>query len=352
MNVRATRLGALLLAATLLIAGCGGAQQPAAPAKEAPKQAEGPAPKPEEKNLTLYTSFGADLYTPIVQSFEQKTGIKVDVVFGGTGEMLQRLNAEKEAPMADVMLGGGAESYEAYRPLFESYTLGDDNLVPDTLKAPDRLWYGFNALPMVIMYNKTLMNESELPRGWADLKNPVYKGKLAMSDATKSGTSFVQVVTMLTLFGRDDQKGWETVGEVVKNAKVLGSSSLPPKGVNDGEYALALTHENAAWKYAKAGGPVGWVYPVEGTATIPDSVAVVKGGKHPQNARLFMDFLFSKETQELASKQLGLRASRSDVAPPEGLKPMDQIKLIKLDVAWVSGNRDKILSQWKDLLTQ
>ncbi|MFZ5823321.1 MAG: ABC transporter substrate-binding protein [Bacillota bacterium] len=341
------RFGALLLTATLLLSGCGGAKQPAAP--EAPKSE---TPKAEEKVLTLYTSFGADLYTPIVDAFQKESGIKVDVVFGGTGEMLKRLDAEKGAPQADVMLGGGAESFEAYRPLFEAYTVKEDKMVPDALKAPDRLWYGFNALPMVIMYNKNLVTEADLPKGWKDLQDPKWKGKLAMADATKSGTSFVQVVTMLHLFGKEDGKGWQAVEAVVKNAKVLGSSSLPIKGVDAGEYALGLTYEHGAWKYAKAGGPVGWIYPAEGTATIPDAVAIVKGGKHPNNARVFMDWLFSKKTQEMAAKELGLRAARTDVAPPEGLVPMEQIKLISLDVPWVASNRDKILSTWKDLMTK
>jgi len=347
------KVGALLLTVALVVSGCGGAKTPAetpSGAKEQPAAQE-PA-KAEEKLLTLYTSFGADLYNPIIEAFEKQSGIQVDVVFGGTGEMLARLQAEKDAPMADVMLGGGAESYEAYRPLFEPYTIKEDQAVPEALKAKDRLWYGFNSLPMVIMYNKDQVKEADLPKGWQDLQAPQWKDRLAMSDATKSGTAFVQVVTMLTLFGRENGQGWAAVESVVKNAKVLGSSSLPPKGVAEGEYALALTHENAAWKYANAGSPVGWVYPVEGTATIPDSVAVVKGAKHPSNARLFLDFLFSKETQEMASKQLGLRASRSDVAPAEGLKPASELKLITLDVAWVAADRTKILDTWKDILTK
>lgn len=323
----------LLLTALLLsLAGCGGS--------------------PKEQRMTLYTSFGADLYTPLAQAFEAQSGIKVDVVFGGTGELLRRLEAEKGTAGADVMLGGGAESYEAYRELFVPYTVKDDPLVPDALKAPDRLWYGFNALPMVIMYNKTLVPEEDLPRGWADLTDPHWQGKLAMADATKSGTAFVQVVTMLSLFGDDGADGWNTVSAVVKNARVLGSSSLPPKGVDEGEYALALTNENTAWKYAQAGGPVGWIYPVEGTATIPDSVAIVKGGANPDAARKFMDFLFSREAQEMASRQLGLRASRTDVPLPEGLSPADEIHLIQLDIAWATSQREEILGRWKDLLTQ
>jgi len=323
----------LLAALVLALAGCGGGAA-------------------KEERLTLYTSFGADLYTPLVEAFEERTGIKVDVVFGGTGELLRRIEAEKGTAGADVMLGGGAESFEAYRELFEPYTVKDDALIPGALKAPDRLWYGFNALPMVIMYNRDLVPEEELPQGWADLTDPRWEGRLAMSDATKSGTAFVQVVTMLTLFGDDGADGWNTVSAVAKNARVLGSSSLPPKGVDEGEYALALTNENTAWKYAQAGGPVGWIYPAEGTATIPDSVALVKGGANPEAARRFMDFLFSREAQEMAARQLGLRASRTDVPLPEGLDPTDEIHLIELDIAWATSQREEILGRWKDLLTQ
>ncbi len=337
-----------LLAAAVLVAGCGGSKP--APAAENPKpEAAQPA---EEKRLTLYTSFGADLYNPIVQAFEEKTGIKVDTVFGGTGEVLNRIKAEKDAPMGDVMLGGGSESYEAYREYFTTYQVKNAETVPANLKAKDGLWYGFNSLPMVIMYNKNAVKESEKPAGWKDLLDPKWKGKLAIADATKSGTSFVQVATVVSIFGREGGKGWETVEGIVKNAKVLSSSSLPPKGVNDGEYALALTHENAAWKFWKAGGQVGWVYPTEGTSAIADSVGVIKGGKHPNNAKLFMEFLFSKETQELASTKLGLRPARADITPPEGLVPTGQIKFITLEDSYVIGQREQILNSWKDVVTK
>jgi iron(III) transport system substrate-binding protein len=343
------RLIAGLMTAMLLASGCGGAT----PAPTTPTPAGNQAPaKEEEKRLSLYTSFGADLYNPIAEAFEKETGIKVDVVFAGTGEMLNRIKAEQASPQGDVMLGGGAESFEAYRASFEPYKVKDDAAVPATLKAPDNLWYGFNSLPMVIMYNKNLVKENEAPKSWKDLTDAKWKGKLAMSDANKSGTAFVQVVTMLTLFGKDNGQGWNVVKSVAGNAKILGSSSLPPKGVNDGEYPVALTHENAAWKYAQAGGPVGMVYPAEGTATIPDSVAVIKGAQHPQNARKFMDWLFTKETQSMAASKLGLRAARTDVAPPQGLEASDKIKLVQLDVNWVSTKRSDILAQWQDVLTK
>lgn len=338
------RAVATAMAASFALAGCGGSPAPTQPTPAAP------AAKEEPKELYLYTSFNADLYNPLAQAFEQKTGIKVEIVSAGTGEMLNRIKGEQANPQGDVMLGGGSESFEAYREVFEPYKVTEDGAIPSQFKAKDNLWYAYNSLPMVIAYNKNLVKEADKPRGWQDLTDPKWKGKLAMADADKSGTSYVQIATIVTIFGRDDQKGWDTLKAIVGNAKVLGSSSLPVKGTNDGEYAVALTQENAVWKYAKAGGPIGMVYPAEGTAAIADSAAVIKGAKHPQNARKFMDFLTSKEGQEFAAKY-GLRPVRNDVPVPEGLPKNTDIKLVELDPEWVTGKRSEILATWKSILT-
>jgi iron(III) transport system substrate-binding protein len=330
------KLSAMLLTGTLALAGCG---------------VSSPSGAPEEKRLTLYTSFSPDLTAPMAEAFEQHSGIKVDLVDAGTGEMLGRIDAEKQNPQGDVMLGGGAESFEAFRENFESYKVKDEALIPARYKAPDHRWHAYVSLPVVLIYNTNLVSEAEKPAGWQDLVAPQWKGRVAMADANKSGTSFVQVATMLTLFGRDNGEGWQMIEDVVANAKVLGSSSMPLKGVNDGEYAIGLTYEYGAYKYKKAGGPIGVIYPAEGTVSLADAVAIIKGAPHPQNARLFMDWLFSQEGQELATS-MGLRPVREGVSSPAGLLPSSEIKLIDLDQSWVAENRAEILSQWKDIVTR
>jgi iron(III) transport system substrate-binding protein len=329
------RTATLLAAVLLVLAGCGSARSGA----------------DAEKRLTLYTSFSADLYNVIAAEFEQKTGIKVDIVTGGTGVMMKRIESEAANPLGDVMLGGGAEAFEAIRQHFEPYTVRDDAQIPTAFKSPTRHWYGYNALPMVFIYNKNLVKESEAPQGWQDLTDPRWKGRIAMADLTKSGTSFIQTVTMLQLFGREDGKGWAVVSAVVRNARILDSSQLPLKGTNDGEYAVGITYEQGAYKYMKGGGPVGLIYPAEGTASVPDGVAIIKGAKHPKNARLFLDWMLSKEGQALAAK-LALRPVRADVAPPEGLLSIDQIKVIPYDIGWAAANKAQIQERWKALITQ
>jgi iron(III) transport system substrate-binding protein len=121
--------------------------------------------------------------------------------------------------------------------------------------------------------------------------------------------------------------------------------------VSDGEYALALTYEGVALQYVKGGGPVGIIYPEEGTVLIPDAVAIIKGARNLDSARKFMDFMFTKEAQEMLSKKDLLRPARQDVALAEGLIPTQQIKLAPFDMNWAGTQRDKILADWKSAVT-
>ena len=100
----------VLLAALLVLTGCG---------PEVPETAVY-AP-PDSERLVVYTSHKEEVYWPIVKEFEQRTGIWVDVVAGGTNELLERIQAETDSPAADVMFGGGVESLESYRDYFAPY---------------------------------------------------------------------------------------------------------------------------------------------------------------------------------------------------------------------------------------
>ena len=105
-NMRGLALG---LAAVLLLSGCGAG---------ADSSGSSFAPA-EEDRLVVYTSHKEEVWWPIVREFEERTGIWVDVVTGGTNELLSRIAQEAEAPAADVMFGGGVDSLEVYGDCFE-----------------------------------------------------------------------------------------------------------------------------------------------------------------------------------------------------------------------------------------
>jgi iron(III) transport system substrate-binding protein len=343
---------AVTLALTAVLASaCGGAAKTNTPA---PTPAAGTDAKKadEPKELVVYTSHTQDIHEPLIKAFEDKTGIKVSIVYAGSGDLFKRMEAEAANPAGDVIFGGGAETYEANKKLLEPYKTKEAANLAAGMIAPDNTWTGFTALPMVLMYNTKLVPAGQEPKSWADLADPKWKGKIAMPDAAKSGSAYTTVVTVLHAIGRDDNKGWDLMKKIVANTKVLGSSTQPPKGANDGEYAIALTHEEAAAKYVAAGGPVKIVYPTEGTSNVPDAVAIIKGAKHPNNAKTFIDFMTGKDMQEYVVKNLSRRSVRTDVAPAAGLEDIKKIKFVNYDMSWAATQREKVLSQWKDIVTQ
>jgi iron(III) transport system substrate-binding protein len=306
----------------------------------------------QSKVVTVYSPHPTEAINLGVKEFQQKTGITVELVAAGTGELLKRVEAESANPMGDVFWGGGAESVQAYSKYFAKYVSKEARTIDGKYKDPKHFWTGESPLPMVIMYNKKLVAESDVPKGWGDLLKPAFKGKIAYADPAKSGSSYTILVTMITAFGKNDNKGWDFIRKFVANldGKILSSSGGVYKGVSDGEYSVGLTLEKEAIKYVKAGANVGMIYPVEGTSAVPDAVAVIKGCKNPENARKFVDFVLGKECQSVMSTAMSRRPARSDLPAPEGLPDLSKIKMVKYDFNWAATDKDNILKKWKDIV--
>lgn len=301
--------------------------------------------------LTVYSPHPAETINLVIQEFEEQSGIKVELVAAGTGELLKRVESESSNPLGDVLWGGGAESLASFADFFEGYKSPElANIDPKYYDA-NHLWIGESPLPMVIMYNTNLVSEEDAPTSWKDVLNPVFKGKIAMADPAKSGSAYTILATMLTAY-KDENDGWDFIREFYANLdeKVLSSSSGVYKGVADGEYSIGLTLEKEAIKYVNSGSPVKIVYPEEGTSAVPDGVAIIKGAKNLENAQKFVDFVLSQETQDLMAKQLSRRSIRNDVDSPEGLGPLGDIKLVDYDFEWASSDKEAVLEQWKNIV--
>lgn len=309
-------------------------------------------PPVESNELTLYSPHPAETINLVVEEFKKQTGIKVEVVAAGTGELLKRVESETANPLGDILWGGGAESLASYTKFFEPYASKELEFIDKQYYDKDNLWTGESPLPMVIMYNTNLVDEANAPTSWADILKPEFKGKIAMADPAKSGSAYTILATMIEAAGGDNDKGWGFIKDFygALDGKVLSSSSGVYKGVADGEYSVGLTLEKEAIKYVLAEAPVKIVYPSDGTSAIPDGAAIIKGAKNMDNAHKFIDFVLSKETQEIMSSKLSRRSIRNDATPPEGLEVLSTIKLVDYDFEWAATEKEAILKQWKDIL--
>lgn len=326
-----------VLLALALLAGPAGCAAQAGPS--------GPDYAPDEsRRLVVYTSHKEEVWWPIVKEFEERTGIWVDVVYGATSELLERLSQEEKAPRADVMFGGGAESLETYRDCFTPYTCAGADHVLARFRSPDDLWTPFSALPVVLVYNTKLVEPGRIAR-WSDLLSPSLKGRIAFTDPAVSGSSFTGLLTMLYALDGD----WhDTIRRFAGN---LGGVQLDDSGevltaVARGDSLAGVTLEESALKRIAEGLNVAMVYPEDGSSCVPDGSALVRGAPHPDNARLFLDFTVSFEVQHLLVSQFCRRSVRDDVEPLDDLPALDQIPLADYDIDRAAAERESVLMTW------
>jgi len=361
MRKRNLSLCLIFILILALFAGCGGgagtnSQEPAAAAgSEAAGDAaaEPGTPATTGGSMTLYYSHSAEWSDALIKEFQDKTGIQVDMVGAGTGELVSRMIAEKANPQGDVLWGGVVDTYEPIPELLEPYVSAEAGALDPTCVSSGNTYYGWDIEPMVIMYNTKLVSEEDAPKGWLDLLDPKFKGQIACVDPTTSSSSFGALMGAIMALGKDDGKGYEYVGKLVENldGKIGTSSSTNIKLVADGEYAVGITYEEGALRYIAAGADMQVVYPEEGTNPSPSGIAVIKGCPNPENAKLFVDFILSKEAQS----QLGAihrRTARTDIPSAEGMVPLDEIAQVDYDLQWVAEHKEEFNQLWRDLVTQ
>jgi iron(III) transport system substrate-binding protein len=305
--------------------------------------------KPED-SVVVYSAADADMVNAVVAAFEKKyPGIKVSTVVAGTGEIIKRMEAEKERPLSDVGWSFGPEAIGDKKGLFEPYLSKEAGSFFPGQVPSDQVWTPFTTMPYVIMYNKKLVSEAEKPKAWKDVLDSKWKGKVAYADASKSGSSYTLLVTWLTIYGKNET-GWKFVEDLLRQCKVLPKSSMTYQGVANGEYPIGLTFEQAAFEYLKGGASIGLIYPSEGTAITLDGSAIIKNAPHPTAAKLFLDFTVSKEMQDLMVDKFGRRSVRKDVGSPAGLPTLDTIKAINYDLDYAAKTRDQLLKRFQDAL--
>ena len=256
----------------------------------------------KEGHVTWYTTQIVDQFArPAAQAFEKLFGIKVDYVRADSNEVALRILNEGRAGrmQADVFDGTAAVAALKKEHLVLKWLPEAAMKWPSNLHDQDGYWTATNLYVLTPGYNTDLVPKGTQPKTWDDLLDPKWKGKMAWSSnpTSSGGAGFIGLV--LAKLGQKD--GMDYLRKL-STQKVTGVSSSARNVLDQtiaGEYSIALQiFNNHPVISAAKGAPIDWI-PMDPAMGVFSVVSVTAGAPHPNAAKLLVDFLTSKEGQEV-----------------------------------------------------
>lgn len=263
--------------------------------------------KQETSEVVVYTSVDQIYSEEVFKEFETKTGIKVkpayDVEATKTTGLVQRLIAEKDQPRADVFWSG--EIIQTIKLKKEGVLMPYNSLnaadIPETFRDPEGYWTGFAGRARIILVNTDLVPQNKWPSSIYDFINTSWPGNKVGLAMPVFGTTSTHAAGLYAVLGAAE--GRQYFEEIkAKGVSVLDGNSAVKDQVAKGELLFGLTDTDDACQAINNGAPVKIIFPDQGegglgTFVIPNTVGMVKGSSHTEEAKKFIDFLLSKETE-------------------------------------------------------
>jgi len=267
----------------------------------------------------------------------------------GTPKILAKLGAEFEAgqPQADVLLIADSVTMEGLKKedRLLAHETADVSAYPAGTHDGQKFWFATKLITTGIAYNT---KASFKPTSWQDLTRPEVKGQLVMPSPLTSGAALIHAAT-LTGSMNDGWKYYEALKE--NDAIAGGGNGDVLKQVAGGQKLYGVIVDYMPIREKAKGAPVEFVFPKEGVSAVSEPVAILKSTKNPDAARAFVDFLLSKDGQELALKQ-GYIAAHPAVALPAGYPARDQIKVMSFDAAKALADETKNKAAFAEIFGQ
>lgn len=304
---------------------------------------DGCGTSPQSK-VTVYVSEDQVFSEPILKDFERETGIKVNAVFDteeakSTGVM-NRLLAEKDNPQADVYWANEPVRAEVLKAQGMSTPFQPENAreISPVFKNAEGYWTGFSARARVFVVNKSAKVR---PTGVDAYSDPKQKGKGVIANPL-FGSTTAQMAALFSIWG--DAKGKQFLAGLKANkVKLSTSNGESADFVVSGEFEFALVDSDDAVDRIRHGKPIEIVYPDQGESEvgmliIPNAVALIRGGPNKENGKRLIEYLVSKETErKLAIADCAQIPLNPGVQPPKELKPIEQIRTMKVDYTALAG---------------
>lgn len=295
--------------------------------------------------VVVYSPHGRDLLTTMERAFEARhPEYDLRWLDMGSQEVLDRVRSERANPQGDVWYGGPHALLErgAADGLLEPYRPSWAEAVDPSGRGEGDLWFALYLTPAVLVYNTDVLTEDLAPHDWDEVLAPRFAGRVLIRDPLASGT-------MRAIFGMILERSVRETGDTAQ-----GMAWLRRLDAQTREYVLnpALLYEKLSrqegwitlWDLPDIqtvqaqGRPLDYVFPRSGTPVIVDAAALVRGARHAEAARAFLEWVGSVEAQLLAAREAFRLPARSDL-------PLDSLP------DWVREVRAEIVSAEMDWST-
>lgn len=300
-------------------------------------------------SLTVYTSEPQAKIDAIVAAFNaENPDIEVQVYRAGTGDLNARIASERATGSigADVLLAADAPTFEGFKDdgLLLPYTPADVAALDPSVVDPDGYYVGTRIIPTVIAYNTGVVDAP--PTSWKELADPKYAGMITMPNPDVSGAAAYNTAVWMST----DSLGEPWLRELTANDPVVAESNGPvAQAVASGAQPVGIVVDYLVRELAAKGSPIDVSYPADGVPYITQPAGIFKDSKNSEAAKKFVDFLVSKEGQELAVSQQYLPV-RGDVGTPANTPGLDQLTLLTPDLAQVAAIQAEAVAKFNDLV--
>lgn len=304
------------------------------------------------EGLVVYSGRAERLIKPVLDTFQEQTGIHIDLLSSNTTELVNRLHAEKDRTPADVFITNDAGSLERARELgiLRPLTVNMVNrVIPAQFRAPDNSWIGLSGRIWIIVYNTNQVTPSDLS-SILDLADPRWKGKIAIPN---SGSEYLQAGISVIKEAVGEEKAKKLLAGLRDNGgnEVYGKSSQIVRAVAKGRVALGIVNHYYIFRYLAThpNAPIAPFIPDQqegGMGAIMNvaGVGVVTQTKHLKEATRLVTFLVSRAGQQLFADRNKEYPLHPEVSADAALPPRNSFRVAQVPLARLATLREATMT--------
>jgi len=283
----------------------------------------------KEGKILWYTSVSLPVAQRVCKAFNaKKMGLECEVHRDGSGKLYRRYLQEAKGGIyaADIIHTSNlGHFFNLQKKHLSAYSPPGIEKFNPKFRTSHGNWHVLRAGVLMPFYNTQRVKPGDVPKSYADFLKPRWKGKLVHSHPSYSGFVTNGMINIVKIFGWDYYKKVAAQKpKIVQSA--LGGIPLVARGEAD---AGMGTVSYGLLKAIQKGEPLKPIIPKEGVALVTSPNAILKKAPHPNAAKIFTDYLFSLEAQQLLANEF-LYVGHPDVKYPEGLPALKELKLLTI----------------------